>query len=368
MIAMSKQTRIAEDAARDAGLNPAQLRYLGVKRAADVVTALIALFVLAVPMLLVAAIIYFTMGGPVVFRQERVTRGGRLFHLSKFRSMHDVDIARGRVSDAQRLTRLGTILRATSIDELPSLFNILRGDMSFIGPRPLTSDYLERFSDEQMRRHRVCAGLTGLAQTNGRNRLGWDDRFELDQTYVESLGPRIDLAILARTFLTLFDRRGITDGESVSMSDFPGPLRSRRLRFFTFDDLGRWHSEDMQSVPVCSGRFRSAGEAFAVVTIATGAASGSAQEALMKESMDLLISHVRARGCDWLAIAEDSLPPTVGDHLGELGFGSVLIKHAVTEPPHPSISTSARQRPTVAAQCPESLETRHLVAYIGLSS
>lgn len=365
---MSRQMHTSADAAGDVDLSPAQRNYLYVKRAADVVTAVVALFVLSVPMILVAAVIYVTMGAPVVFRQERVTRDRRLFPLFKFRSMHDVDVARGRTSDAQRLTRLGAILRATSIDELPSLVNILLGDMSVIGPRPLTSDYLERFSDEQMRRHRVCAGLTGLAQTNGRNRLGWDDRFELDQIYVENLGLRIDLAILARTFLTLIDRRGITDGESVTMTDFPGPLRSSRLRFSTFDDVGRWHSEDMRSVRVCSGRFRSAGGAFAVVTIEAGAASGAAQEALMKESLVLLINHVRARGCDWLAVAEDSLPPKVGDHLGELGFGSELIKHAETEPPHLDKPTSLRQRPTVAAQCPEPLEARHLVAYIGLSS
>jgi lipopolysaccharide/colanic/teichoic acid biosynthesis glycosyltransferase len=204
--------------------------YLPVKRAVDAVAAACLLIVLVPLLAVVGLAVRVGLGSPVLFRQERVTVGGRRFDLLKFRTMRPIDPARGWVTDEQRLTRLGRWLRATSLDELPSLWNILVGDMSVVGPRPLLPGYLPLFSAAQSRRHGVRAGLTGLAQVSGRNGLPWDERFDLDQRYVLLMGPLLDLTIIAQTAWTVLRRDGVDVDHTATTLDFAGPLRTPRLR------------------------------------------------------------------------------------------------------------------------------------------
>jgi lipopolysaccharide/colanic/teichoic acid biosynthesis glycosyltransferase len=188
-----------------------------VKRVLDVVGAAGGLAVAAIPMLVIAALVRLTMGSPVLFRQQRPGRHGAMFELMKFRTMRD-----GRGSDAERITRLGRFLRSTSLDELPELINVLRGDMSLVGPRPLLPHYLERYSPEQARRHEVKPGLTGLAQVEGRNALSWEERFEIDVRYVDTWTVVGDLRIIARTVWSVLRREGITAEGHVTMPEFRG--------------------------------------------------------------------------------------------------------------------------------------------------
>jgi len=187
------------------------------KRAVDVVGAALGLLVAALPMLVIAAAVRATMGAPVLFRQVRPGLHGELFELVKFRTMRD-----GHGSDADRLTRLGRWLRTTSLDELPELWNVLRGDMSLVGPRPLLVEYLDLYSPEQARRHEVRPGLTGLAQVAGRNLVDWDERFALDVRYVEERSLALDLRILGRTVLAVLRREGISGAGEATMAPFQG--------------------------------------------------------------------------------------------------------------------------------------------------
>jgi lipopolysaccharide/colanic/teichoic acid biosynthesis glycosyltransferase len=193
------------------------VRSLRAKRALDVVGATAGLVVGAVPMALIAVSIRLTMGGPVLFRQARPGLGGRPFELVKFRTMRD-----GPGDDADRLTRLGRALRATSLDELPELWNVLRGDMSLVGPRPLLVRYLDRYSPEQARRHDVKPGLTGLAQVEGRNAVDWEERFRLDVRYVDTWTVAGDLRILAKTLRSVLRREGISAEGHATMPEFTG--------------------------------------------------------------------------------------------------------------------------------------------------
>jgi lipopolysaccharide/colanic/teichoic acid biosynthesis glycosyltransferase len=170
---------------------------------------------------LVALLIRVTLGRPVFFRQARPGLYGRPFELLKFRTMRH-----GPGSDAERLTRLGRFLRSTSLDELPELWNVLRGEMSLVGPRPLLIKYLDRYTPEQRRRHDVKPGITGWAQVNGRNALGWDERFALDVWYVDHWSPWLDLQILAKTIGAVLGRRGISAAGSATMPEFEGPSGS----------------------------------------------------------------------------------------------------------------------------------------------
>ncbi|WP_114853292.1 sugar transferase [Brachybacterium sp. YJGR34] len=199
--------------------------YLIVKRIGDVVVTGAALVLLSPVLLATALVVRVGLGSPVLFRQERPGRGGETFVLLKFRTLRDVDPARGLVSDEQRITPLGARLRASSLDELPSLLNVLRGEMSLVGPRPLRTRYLERYSAEQARRHDVRPGLTGAAQVAGRNALSWDDRFALDLEYVRTCGVATDLRILLATVPKVLGREGIAEEGRVTMSDFFGPRR-----------------------------------------------------------------------------------------------------------------------------------------------
>jgi lipopolysaccharide/colanic/teichoic acid biosynthesis glycosyltransferase len=178
---------------------PAARPYDVLKRALDVCAAIVGLIVLSPVILVTTIIVRANLGSPVLFTQQRPGRGGRVFRLYKFRSMRNVDESRNWVSDEQRLTRFGRVLRSTSLDELPSLWNVLRGDMSVVGPRPLLVEYLPRYTPEQARRHEVRPGITGLAQVSGRNTVRWEDRFALDVRYVDSRSLALDARILLQT-------------------------------------------------------------------------------------------------------------------------------------------------------------------------
>lgn len=174
-------------------------------------------------LLLVALVVWLGEGWPVVFRQARPGLGGRVFNLYKFRTMRNATAPDGTpLPDAQRLSRLGKFLRATSLDELPELYNVLRGEMSLVGPRPLLVAYLERYSPEQARRHLVLPGITGWAQINGRNALSWEDKFRLDVWYVDHWSLRLDIKILLRTAGKVFRREGISQPGSATVEEFRG--------------------------------------------------------------------------------------------------------------------------------------------------
>jgi sugar transferase EpsL len=174
----------------------------------------------------VALIVRTRVGSPVLFRQARPGRGGRLFMLVKFRTMTDARDERGELlPDELRLTACGRMLRAMSLDELPEIWNVLRGEMSLVGPRPLLVSYLDRYTAEQSRRHQVRPGITGLAQINGRNALGWEDRFALDVRYVDTCSFGVDIRILLRTIGNVVMRRGISQPGHATAQEFMGSAR-----------------------------------------------------------------------------------------------------------------------------------------------
>ncbi|EAP97398.1 probable glycosyl transferase transmembrane protein [Janibacter sp. HTCC2649] len=190
------------------------------KRLFDLAVTLPA-FAISLPVQAVVALaVRSKLGSPVLFTQERPGLGGRTFVMRKFRTMLEPDPARGLVTDADRLTPFGTFLRSTSLDELPTLWNIVRGDMSLVGPRPLLVRYLDRYSPEQARRHDVRPGLTGLAQVSGRNAMSWEQRLALDVDYVDTHTLRGDLAIIVRTVSAVLRRDGIAAEGEVTMSEF----------------------------------------------------------------------------------------------------------------------------------------------------
>ena len=182
-----------------------------------------ALVVLAPLLLGVAAAVRLNLGAPVLFRQARPGLQGRLFTMRKFRTMRDARDAHGvPLSDAERLTRFGRFLRSTSLDELPELWNVVVGDMSFVGPRPLLPEYLPLYTREQARRHEVRPGITGWAQVRGRNALSWDEKFRLDVWYVDHKTLALDLHIVGLTLLRLLDRHGISQPGSATAERFRG--------------------------------------------------------------------------------------------------------------------------------------------------
>lgn len=193
------------------------------KRAIDILLSSLLLLILMPVMLLVAWLVKRRLGAPVLFSQPRAGRGGAVFRLLKFRSMTDaVDAGGNPLPDHLRLPAFGQRMRATSLDELPSLWNVLRGDMSLVGPRPLLVDYLPLYSPAQARRHEVRPGVTGWAQVNGRNALAWERKFELDVWYVDHQSLRLDCRILWQTVAKVFARDGIAADDSVSMPRFEG--------------------------------------------------------------------------------------------------------------------------------------------------
>ena len=190
------------------------------KRAFDLAVAVPALIITAPIQAAVAVAVRRRLGAPVLFRQRRPGLHGRPFELVKFRTMLPVDPAAGRIDDADRMTPLGTFLRSSSLDELPTLWNIVRGDMSLVGPRPLLMEYLPLYSPEQARRHNVRPGVTGLAQVNGRNALSWDEKFALDTWYVDHLSLAVDLRILWATMRAVVSRSGVTAEGHATMPQF----------------------------------------------------------------------------------------------------------------------------------------------------
>ena len=193
------------------------------KRAIDVAGSLVALAVTLPVMGLIALLVRATLGRPVLYSQTRIGRGERAFTLFKFRTMRDVWTADETLRpDGERLTRLGRLLRATSLDELPELASVLAGDMSLVGPRPLLREYLDRYSAEQRRRHEVRPGITGWAQVQGRNAISWERRFELDVWYVDHMSLVLDLKILATTAVRVLLRQGISHAGHATMPAFTG--------------------------------------------------------------------------------------------------------------------------------------------------
>lgn len=187
------------------------------KRTFDICVAGLLVLVGALPFGLLLCAHFWLMGRPIFFRQERAGRGDRPFHILKLRTMHE-----GPGSDAERLTKWGRFLRSSSLDELPELWNILRGDMSLVGPRPLPTVYLPRYSSDQARRHEVRPGITGWAQVNGRNELSWTRQFELDLWYVDHASFLLDLKILGLTLTTVLQRKGINEKGEATRREFLG--------------------------------------------------------------------------------------------------------------------------------------------------
>ena len=197
----------------------------GIKRVLDIGVSAVALIVLLPVMALVAAIVYLTMGSPVLFRQLRPGLHAKPFVIFKFRTMRTAVEDAPVSSDADRLTFVGRILRAISLDELPQLINVFKGDMSLVGPRPLLMQYVDRYSPEQARRHDVKPGITGWAQVNGRNVLSWEDRFELDVWYVDHQSVGLDMQILMRTIGQVIRGQGVSAPGEATMHEFLGSER-----------------------------------------------------------------------------------------------------------------------------------------------
>lgn len=197
--------------------------YKYIKRFFDIVSSLIAIIILS-PVLIVTAILVRTkLGSPVLFKQERPGKDEKIFTLMKFRTMTDERDENGELlPDEIRLTKFGEFLRSTSIDELPELFNILNGDMSVIGPRPLLVRYLPRYNEHQHRRHEVRPGLSGWAQVNGRNTVSWEDKFDMDVEYVDNYSMFMDIKILFMTVVNVLKHDGISSETSATMEEFMG--------------------------------------------------------------------------------------------------------------------------------------------------
>lgn len=194
-----------------------------IKRCFDFIVALIALVLLSVLIIITAVIIRFKIGSPVLFKQQRPGLQGKPFYVYKFRTMTgDRDKKGELLPDHLRLTKVGMLIRKLSLDELPQLFNVLKGDVSLVGPRPLLMEYLSLYTTEQARRHEVRPGITGWAQVNGRNAISWEEKFNLDIWYVDNRSFRLDIKILFMTVLKVFKSEGINQDGQVTMEKFKG--------------------------------------------------------------------------------------------------------------------------------------------------
>ena len=193
------------------------------KRILDISVAFVALLLFSPAMLLLSIAIWSSMGRPVLFYQERPGLNSQPFRMMKFKTMRDsIDDDGNQLPDSMRITKLGAFLRSTSLDELPELWNVLKGDMSLVGPRPLLKEYLPLYSQRQLKRHQVRPGITGWAQINGRNSISWKEKFEFDIWYVENQSPWLDLRILILTFIKVVKREGISAEGEASMPKFKG--------------------------------------------------------------------------------------------------------------------------------------------------
>jgi lipopolysaccharide/colanic/teichoic acid biosynthesis glycosyltransferase len=199
--------------------------YDPVKRGIDVVVGSAALILTAPLQAVLALVVRRKLGSPVLFRQLRPGKDGEIFELVKFRTMREPDPAAGLVSDADRMTPFGAFLRSTSLDELPTLWNVVKGDMSLVGPRPLLVQYLDRYTPEQARRHEVRPGVTGLAQVSGRNAITWAEKFAKDVEYVDRRSLVLDANVIWRTLAQVVRRDGISADGDVTMPEFTGAER-----------------------------------------------------------------------------------------------------------------------------------------------
>lgn len=194
-----------------------------IKRVIDILGSFIGLIILSPVFTVTAILVYIKLGSPIFFIQERVGKDNKIFKMIKFRSMKNNKNKYGHyLSDEERLTSFGKKLRSLSIDELPELINVLKGDMSLVGPRPLLVDYLELYSDEQIRRHEMRPGITGLAQVNGRNSISWGERFDLDVSYIDTYNLFLDIKILFMTVYKVIKRDGISQEGNATMESFTG--------------------------------------------------------------------------------------------------------------------------------------------------
>lgn len=194
-----------------------------IKRFLDFLIALTALVILSPIIIITAILIRFKLGSPILFAQDRPGLNGNVFKMLKFRSMLDAQDAHGNpLPDEQRMTTFGALLRSTSLDELPGLINVLKGDMSLVGPRPLLVEYLPLYNQEQAKRHNVRPGITGWAQVNGRNAISWEDKFTLDVWYVDNQSLLLDVKILLLTVKKVFVREGIASDGHVTIEKFKG--------------------------------------------------------------------------------------------------------------------------------------------------
>ena len=201
-----------------------------IKRLLDFTLSFLALIILSPVLLVTALLVRIKLGSPIIFHQERPGKSEKIFRLYKFRSMTEKCDENGNLlPDDQRLTRFGQILRSTSLDELPELLNILRGDMSIVGPRPLLVKYLPLYNEEQKHRHDVRPGLTGWAQANGRNAISWEEKFKLDVWYVQHISCWVDVKVIFMTVKKVFCRDGISSETSVTMEEFSGTKESMHV-------------------------------------------------------------------------------------------------------------------------------------------
>ncbi|NCE77800.1 sugar transferase [Turicibacter sp. TS3] len=194
-----------------------------IKRGLDIIISLVGLILASPILLIVAILVRLNLGAPILFRQPRVGLNGEVFEMVKFRTMKDAKDAKGHLlPDDERLTKFGQFLRQSSLDELPELFNVLKGDMSLVGPRPLLVEYLPLYSKEQMRRHEVRPGITGYAQINGRNNISWAKKFELDVYYVDNYRLSLDFKILTQTVGKVLKQSDISQEGHVTVEKFNG--------------------------------------------------------------------------------------------------------------------------------------------------
>ena len=201
-----------------------------IKRLLDIVLSGFALIVLSPVLLVTAILVRVKLGSPVIFKQDRPGKDEKIFHLYKFRSMTDAKDEQGNLlPDEVRLTKFGRLLRSTSLDELPELWNILKGDMSIVGPRPLLVKYLPLYSEEQKHRHDVRPGLTGWAQANGRNAISWEEKFRLDVWYVEHISFAVDAKTIWLTVKNVLRREGISSETAATMEEFKGTKESENV-------------------------------------------------------------------------------------------------------------------------------------------
>lgn len=199
-----------------------------IKRILDIFLSGAGIIILSPLMAAVAVIVKIKIGSPILFTQERPGLHEKIFKLYKFRTMNNKTDKNGNLlPDEERLEKAGKVLRSTSLDELPELFNILKGDMSIVGPRPLLVRYLDRYDKRQKHRHDVRPGLTGLAQVNGRNAISWEEKFEYDLKYIKNITLINDLKIIIQTFTSVLTRKGISSETSVTMEEFMGTMKTK---------------------------------------------------------------------------------------------------------------------------------------------